>query len=281
MTWELGELVAVALSEDLGADGDLTAAATVPADATATAALVTREEGVIAGMDAARAVFAAVDPRIGFAQHATDGDPVGAGADLATVAGPIRAILAGERTALNLLSHLSGVATATARFVAAVAGTGCAVRDTRKTLPGLRALQKAAVVAGGGVNHRRGLDDGLLVKDNHAAAAGGVGPAAKAALAGARGRPVQVEVDDLDELEEALGAGARAVLLDNFSLPDLRAGVARCRRQTHPVFVEASGGLDEETVRTVAEAGVDAVAVGALTHSVRALDIGLDVAEAS
>lgn len=279
MIWGLDELVAVALAEDLGQDGDLTAAATVPVDATATAALVTREAGAIAGIQAARAVFSAVDARIVFRPRIDDGDRVGADAVLATVSGPTRPILAAERTALNLLSHLSGVATATARYVAALAGSRCVVRDTRKTLPGLRALQKAAVAAGGGVNHRRGLDDGLLVKDNHAAAAGGVGLATKAALAGARGRPVQVEVDDLGELEEALGAGARAVLLDNFPLDELRAGVARCRREPEPVFVEASGGLDLDTARAAAEAGVDAVAVGALTHSARALDIGLDLAE--
>lgn len=277
MTWGLDELVAVALAEDLGEQGDLTVAATVPADATATAALVAREAGTVAGMHAARAVFSAVDTRIVFTPRVADGDRVEPGAVVATVSGQARVILTGERTALNLLSHLSGVATATARYVAALAGTGCAVRDTRKTLPGLRALQKAAVAAGGGVNHRRGLDDGLLVKDNHAAAAGGVGVATKAALAGARGRPVQVEVDDLEQLEEALGSGARSVLLDNFPLDDLRAGVARCRRAREPVFVEASGGLDLATARAAAEAGADAVAVGALTHSVRALDVGLDM----
>lgn len=279
LTWGLDELVAVALAEDLGTEGDLTAAATVPVEATASAALVTREAGVVAGLAAARAVFAAVETRIGFAASVADGDGVPAGALLATVTGPTRAILAAERTALNLLSHLSGVATATARYVAALAGTGCVVRDTRKTLPGLRALQKAAVVAGGGANHRRGLDDALLVKDNHAAAAGGVARATQTALAGARGRPVQIEVDDLDQLEQALGAGARAILLDNFALADLQKAVARCRREGQPVFVEASGALDRHGARTVAEAGVDAVAVGALTHSARALDIGLDLSE--
>lgn len=281
MTAELAGLVAIALAEDLGDEGDRTSAATVPADARAVAALVAREAGVVAGLDAARAVFAAVDPTVRFAPRVTDGDGVHAGAVLATVAGTTRSILAGERTALNLLSHLSGVATATARYVEALAGTDCVVRDTRKTLPGLRALQKAAVVAGGGVNHRRGLDDALLVKDNHAAAAGGVGAATKAALAGAGGRPVQVEVDDLDELEEALGAGARAVLLDNFTLHELREGVARARREPDAVFVEASGGVDLATVRSVADTGVDAIAVGALTHSAAALDIGLDLEQGS
>lgn len=277
MTGGWDEVVAAALAEDLGDGGDATSAATVPADATATARLVARAGGVVAGLDAAGAVFAAVDGAVGFAARARDGDRVEPGTVLATVAGPTRAVLAGERTALNLLSHLSGVATATARYVAAVADTGCAVRDTRKTLPGLRALQKAAVAAGGGVNHRCSLGDALLVKDNHAAAAGGVAAATKAALDGARGRAVQVEVDDLDQLDQALAAGARAVLLDNFTVDGLRQGVARARREPHPVFVEASGTIDLDTVRAVAETGVDAVAVGALTHSVPALDIGLDL----
>lgn len=277
MTGELERLVAIALAEDLGDAGDVTSAATVPRGATSSGALVARGSGVVAGLDAARAVFAAVDPTVRFTATVADGDEIDGGATIATVAGPTRALLAGERTALNLLSHLSGVATATARYVAVLAGTGCTVRDTRKTLPGLRALQKAAVVAAGGTNHRRGLDDSLLVKDNHVAAAGGVGLATKAALAHAGGRLVQVEVDDLHELDEALRAGASAVLLDNFTLYGLRDGVARARREATPVFVEASGNVSLETVRAVAETGVDAVAVGALTHSARALDIGLDL----
>lgn len=277
MTGGLHAVVATALAEDLGEGGDATSAATVPADARATARLVARAAGVVAGLDAAHAAFAAVDAAVGFTALVRDGDRVEAGAIVATVAGPTRGVLAGERTALNLLSHLSGVATVTARYVAAVAGTGCVVRDTRKTLPGLRALQKAAVAAGGGVNHRRSLGDGLLVKDNHVAAGGGVAAATKAALDGARGRPVQVEVDDLDQLDRALAAGTRAVLLDNFPLDALRRGVARARREPRPIFVEASGAIDLGTVRAVAETGVDAVAVGALTHSAAALDIGLDL----
>lgn len=277
MTGELERLVAIALSEDLGEAGDVTSAATIPDGASAAGALVARGAGVVAGLHAARAVFAAVDATVRFTATVADGDAIDGGATIATVAGPTRALLAGERTALNLLSHLSGVATATARYVAVLAGTGCTVRDTRKTLPGLRALQKAAVVAAGGTNHRSGLDDSLLVKDNHVAAAGGVGLATKAALAHARGRLVQVEVDDLDELDEALRAGASAVLLDNFTLGQLHAGVARARREPTPVFVEASGNVSLGTVRAVAETGVDAVAVGALTHSASALDIGLDL----
>lgn len=277
MTGGWGEVVATALAEDLGDGGDATSAATVPADATATARLVARAAGVVAGLDAAAAVFTAVDDAVGFTAQARDGDRVEPGATLATVHGPTRAVLGGERAALNLLSHLSGVATVTARYVAAVAGTGCAVRDTRKTLPGLRALQKAAVTAGGGINHRRSLGDALLVKDNHAAAAGGVAAATKAALDGAQGRPVQVEVDDLDQLDQALAAGACAVLLDNFTVDALRQGLARARREPRAIFVEASGTIALDTVRAVAETGVDAVAVGALTHSAPALDIGLDL----
>ena len=272
----LTEVVAAALAEDLAGAGDRTTAATVPPSAVGRAAFVTREPGVVAGLDALPATFAALDAGVHVTMSAADGDAVHAGAAIATVTGPTRALLTGERTALNLLCHLSGVATATAAYVAAVAGTGCAVRDTRKTLPGLRALEKAAVVAGGGVNHRTGLHDGLLVKDNHVVAAGGVGLATKAALAAAGNLPVQVEVDDLDELEDALSAGARAVLCDNFPLGALRAAVDRCRREPERIFVEASGGIALASVHAVAATGVDAVAVGALTHSARALDIGLD-----
>ena len=272
-------LLALALAEDL-AGGDATAAATVPAGARATAVFVTRAPGVVAGLEAAHAVVKAVDEQVSFRALATRGDVVGRGAGLAEIAGPARSLLAAERTALNLLSHLSGVATATAAFVEAVAGTGCAVRDTRKTLPGLRALQKAAVAAGGGVNHRFSLGDGLLVKDNHVAAAGGVGAATRAALAAAGDLPVQIEVDSAEQLSEALEAGARAVLLDNFTLDGITAAVAYCRRAAADVFVEVSGNVTLDTVGAIARTGVDAVAVGALTHSVRALDIGLDWQEA-
>lgn len=271
----LAELVAAALREDLGPRGeDLTSLATVPAEATATARLVTRAAGVVAGLDAAGAVFDALGATL--SARVADGERADAGATLATVTGSTRALLAGERTALNLLTHLSGVATLTARYVEAVGGTACVMRDTRKTIPGLRLLEKAAVRAGGGINHRAGLHDGILVKDNHVAAAGSVGAAARAALeAGARhGVPVQVEVDDLEGLGEALAAGVTAVLCDNFSLDALREAVRRCRERD--VFVEASGGITLDTVRAVAETGVDAVAVGALTHSAPALDIGLD-----
>lgn len=267
-------LIALALEEDLP-EGDVTADATVPADATATARFVARSEGVVAGLDAVAAVLDAVDDGLAFKAYVKDGALVSAGDVVAEVSGAARGILAAERTALNLLTHLSGVATQTARYVAAVAGTPCAIRDTRKTLPGMRALQKAAVRAGGGVNHRASLSDGLLVKDNHVAAAGGITEATSAALAGAGDLPVQIEVDSLEQLDDALNAGATSVLLDNFTVEDMSTAVQRCRR-AGDVFVEASGNVTLETVRDIAEAGVDAVAVGALTHSVRSLDIGLD-----
>lgn len=260
--------------------GDLTSTATVAADATAHGDLVARRAGVVAGGDLAGAVFTAVDPAVTLTGVAGDGSPVAAGQALGAVTGPARAVLAAERTALNLLGHLCGVATLTARYVDAVAGTGCAIRDTRKTLPGLRAAEKRAVAAAGGVNHRAGLADGFLVKDNHVVAAGGVGAATRLALeaAGDRHR-VQVEVDDLAGLDEAVAAGAPAVLCDNFALDDLVVAVSRCRERAEPVFVEASGGVDLDTVAAVAATGVDAIAVGALTHSAAALDIGLDLHE--
>jgi nicotinate-nucleotide pyrophosphorylase (carboxylating) len=270
-------VIAAALAEDLGEAGDVTSLATVAAEARASGALVAREPGVVAGLEAARAVFAALDSGTRFAALVAEGAHVQTGDVLARVDGPVRALLAAERTALNLLCHLSGVATLTAAFVAELKGTGCAVRDTRKTLPGLRGLQKAAVVAGGGLNHRVGLFDALLVKDNHVIAAGGVTEAARRALAGSGGLEVQVEVDSLEELDEALAAGARSVLLDNFGVNDLSAAVARCRRETHPVFMEASGGITLPEARVIASTGVNAIAVGALTHSARALDIGLDL----
>lgn len=268
-------LIALAVSEDLAA-GDATAAATVPDDLIGAARFVARRPGVAAGLSVVDAVAAAVDPRLEVEPTVSDGDRLAPGAVLAHIRGPARGILAAERTALNLLTHLCGVATQTARYVAAVADTGCAIRDTRKTLPGMRALQKAAVAAGGGTNHRFNLGDGLLVKDNHVAAAGGVAAATRQALAHADGLPVQVEVDDLEQLGAALDAGARAVLLDNFDLEQSRQAVQRCRDYSDAVFVEASGNVNLDTVAAIAETGVDAVAIGALTHSVRALDIGLD-----
>jgi nicotinate-nucleotide pyrophosphorylase (carboxylating) len=263
------------LEEDLAA-GDATAVATVPAQQSGVARFVARRAGVAAGIEVIAAVAGDVDARLAVTPRVDNGEVLEVGAVLAEIIGPARAILATERTALNLLTHLCGVATQTAAYVAAVEGTRCVVRDTRKTLPGLRALQKAAVIAGGGRNHRFSLGDGLLVKDNHVAAAGGVKAATTQALEGAGNLPVQVEVDSLDQLGEALDAGARSVLLDNFDLDDMVAAVKRCHAVGEDVFVEASGNVTLETVAAIALTGVDAVAVGALTHSVRSLDIGLD-----
>jgi len=276
VTGSLDVVVRLALDEDLGA-GDVTSAATVPASRRIGGAVVARAPGVVAGLAAGRAVFGVVDPTVAVELLAVEGDRVASGGTVMRVEGPARSVLAAERTALNLICHLSGVATLTARYVAAVEGTGAVIRDTRKTVPGLRALQKAAVVAGGGHNHRMRLDDGLLVKDNHIRAAGGVAAAVRSALAGAAGLPVQVEVDTLEQLDEALAEGATAVLLDNFDPETLQEGVARCRARSRDVFVEASGGVTLANVRRTAEAGVDAIAVGAITHSAPALDLALDL----
>lgn len=277
----LAQVVATALAEDLGPTrevaADRTAAATVGAQVQARAAFVPRQPGVVAGLAAVVETWHQLDPVVRVRLLAADGDRCVPGQAVAIVAGPARSVLAGERTALNLLTHLSGIASTTRRYVDAVAGTGCVVRDTRKTLPGLRAAQKAAVLAGGGVNHRMSLVDGLLVKDNHVAAAGGIGPATSAALTVGQGLPVQIEVDSLDQLDVVLEAGAVEVLLDNFTVADTREGVARCRAAGREVFVESSGGITLDTVAGYARAGVDAVAVGALTHSAEALDIGLDI----
>lgn len=282
----LARVVATALAEDLGdpprVDADVTASATVPAGTRARARFVPRTAGVLAGLDAIAETYAQLDPDVVVELHAADGDPAVPGQAVATVEGPARAVLAGERTALNLLTHLSGIATATRTVVDAIGDRPCVVRDTRKTLPGLRGLQKAAVVAGGGVNHRIALVDGLLVKDNHVAAAGGIRQAVRAALDGADGPDgqvlgVQVEVDSLDQLDVALAEGATSVLLDNFSTADTAEGVARCRATGREVFVESSGGITPDTVAGYAAAGVDAVALGGLTHSSPALDVGLDL----
>jgi nicotinate-nucleotide pyrophosphorylase (carboxylating) len=207
---------------------------------------------------------------------AADGDEIKAGAAVLRIQAPLRELLGAERTLLNFLTHLSGIATATRAWADALAGTGCAVRDTRKTLPGLRQLEKYAVRCGGGLNHRMGLGDAALIKDNHVAAAGGVAPAIKAVRAAAPGLPLEVECDDLDQVQEALDAGAGLILLDNMGLAALRAAVGLARGYPS-VKLEASGGLTLATARAVAETGVDYVAVGALTHSSAALDLGLDL----
>jgi nicotinate-nucleotide pyrophosphorylase (carboxylating) len=270
-------LVRAALAEDFGLGGDLTSDATIPPALRATGNLVARRPGVLAGRDAAFAAFTMLDPTARIHAFVPDGAPLEAGTTIATIEADARALLGAERTALNLLSHLSGIATATARFVAATAGTRCSIAETRKTLPGLRALQKYAVRAGGGANHRFRLDDAILIKDNHAAIAGGVGPA----LARARERAghlvaIEIEVDSLAQLDEVLAHADRVdcVLLDNFTLDELREAV---RRAAGRVRLEASGNVTLDSVAAIAATGVDVVSSGALTHSVVALDIGLDV----
>ena len=268
----LRHVVAAALAEDLGPLGDITAAL-LPASATAAGSIVPRADGVLAGCEAATETFAQVDARVRVVWAAGDGDRVTGGVAVARVDGPLASVLTAERTALNFLGHLSGVATLTRRYVNAVAGTRARIRDTRKTTPGLRALEKAAVRAGGGVNHRGNLSDGILVKDNHLA-----GMSIKEAVAAARerwpGRSVQVECDDLDQLEQALAAAADLVLLDNMPPPRVAEAVAHVAGRA---LVEVSGGVTLDTVAAYAAAGADLVAVGALSHSAPVLDIGLDL----
>jgi nicotinate-nucleotide pyrophosphorylase (carboxylating) len=267
-------LVQAALVEDLGRAGDVTTDAIVPADAVAKAAIVARQPGVIAGLDLAALAFELTDPRMRFEARVTDGVFVSAGDELAVIAGPARALLTGERVALNFLGRLSGIATATAAVVAAVRPHACRITDTRKTTPGLRAVEKYAVRAGGGSNHRFGLDDAVLIKDNHIAVAGGVATAiARARAAVGHLVKIEVEVDTLDQLNEALANGVEAVLLDNMSLDDLRTAVAMCGGRA---TTEASGGVTLETAPAIAATGVDLISLGWLTHSARTLDVGLD-----
>jgi nicotinate-nucleotide pyrophosphorylase (carboxylating) len=269
------DFVRAALREDLGRAGDLTTDAIVPADAQGTGRIVAREPGVVSGLFVVERVFAVLDPRVLVASAVADGDRVSQGTVVATVSGPLRALLTGERTALNLISRLSGVATATSRLVEAVAGTRATIVDTRKTTPGMRALEKAAVRDGGGANHRFGLDDAILIKDNHVAVAGGVTAAIEAARRHAGHLvKIEVEVDTLAQLDEALAARADVVLLDNFTLEQLREAVARTGNRA---LLEASGRIDAATVRAVAETGVDLISSGALTHSARILDFGFDI----
>jgi nicotinate-nucleotide pyrophosphorylase (carboxylating) len=271
-----------ALEEDLGVVGDVTSLATIDAEAVMTARYVSREAGTVAGLPVLAAV---VDAFLGTSAalrlFATDGDALERGDSLAEISGPARGVLGIERLSLNLLGHLSGVATLTRAWVDAVGSTSARIRDTRKTTPGLRDLEKYAVRCGGGVNHRRGLDDAVLVKDNHVAAAGGVGAAldrVRAAYPGG-GIVVQVEVDDRAQLDEAIEHGATQILLDNFSEAELAWAVARVRERAPGVMLEASGGLRLDRAEQVARTGVDYLAVGALTHSARSLDIGLDTAD--
>ena len=266
--------VAAALEEDLGQAGDITTDPVVPAGATAEAEILARKPGVIAGQDLAAASFKALDPDAEFVADVADGGKVGAATRIARVQGKARALLTAERTALNFLGHLSGVATLTAAYVAAVEGTKARIACTRKTTPGLRAFEKYAVRAGGGMNHRFGLYDAMLVKDNHIAAAGGIAQALER-LRVRNGHlvKVEVEVDTLPQLEEALGFPIDAVLLDNMDVVTLQKAVALVDGR---VLTEASGGVTLQTVRQIAETGVDLISVGALTHSAPRLDLALE-----
>ena len=267
-------VVRLALAEDLGRAGDVTAKACIPEDARMRAVFAARKPGVLAGIDCVRLAVLAMDPKASVELKLRDGEAFEAGAVLAEVEADARAFLSAERTALNLLGRLCGIATLTHAYVEAVSGTKARIADTRKTTPGLRALEKHAVLCGGGLNHRFGLDDAILIKDNHVAVCGGVGEAVRRARAAAGHlMKVEVEVDGLDQLKEALAEGPDVIMLDNFALADLREAVSRTAGR---VTLEASGGVNLETVRAIAETGVDVISVGALTHSAASLDIGLD-----
>ncbi|MEE9562051.1 MAG: carboxylating nicotinate-nucleotide diphosphorylase [Thermoanaerobaculia bacterium] len=273
--WLLEELVRRALEEDLGQAGDLTSEAVVPPELDATGVIVARASGCLCGVETAAAAFRAVDETVEFEAKRGDGDDIAGGEEIARVHGRARSLLAAERTALNFLSHLSGIATATRELVRRIEGSRARVTCTRKTTPGLRALEKYAVRIGGGRNHRFGLDDAILVKDNHLTVAGGVGAAVqKARAAAGHTMKVEVEVEDLAQLEEALAAGADIVLLDNMPVAELTEAVARCRGRA---LTEASGGVDAETIAAVAATGVDLISVGWITHSAPALDLALDL----
>lgn len=265
-------IVRAALAEDLGRAGDITAQAVIPDDAHFTADFRAREAGVVAGIDCARLAMTLMGAR--FEAHLPDGSPVKPGAVIARVDGPATAVLAAERVALNLLCHLSGIASLTAKYVALVAGTDARIVETRKTMPLLRGLQKHAVICGGGVNHRFGLDDAILIKDNHIAICGGVPQALERACARAGHLvKIEVEVDSLAQLREALPFKPDVVLLDNFSLDDLRQAVAVAKGKA---VLEASGGVNLATVKGIADTGVDVISIGGLTHSAPNFDIGLD-----
>ena len=269
-------IVRAALAEDLGRAGDVTGDACVPAEARFAGVFAARADGRVAGLACARLALGAMDPTARFEVEIADGEDCAPGAVLARVEGNARAVLAAERVALNLLGRLSGVATLTRAYVRAVGGTGARIVCTRKTTPGLRALEKYAVRCGGGVNHRFGLDDAILIKDNHLVAAGGVAEAlTRAKAAAGHLMKIEIEVDTLDQLDQALPHRPDVIMLDNFALDDLREAV---RRTAGAIVLEASGGVSLQTVRAIAETGVDAISVGALTHSAPVLDIGLDSA---
>lgn len=271
--FDLDEFVTRVLAEDLGAGGDVTSNATIPADQRFSAAMNARQEMVVAGLDIAAAFFRRLDPNVRVEQLASDGEAVEHRTQLMRLEGNARAMLTAERAALNTLQHLSGIATLTREYVDAIAGTGAILLDTRKTIPGLRVLEKYATRMGGAQNHRMRLDDGVLIKDNHVAACGGVAEAVRRAKAANTGLQVQVEVDRLDQIEPALAAGADRLLLDNMPAHVLREAVAQVARR---VPLEASGGVTLETIREIAESGVDYISLGRITQSAPAVDIGLD-----
>ena len=271
--FDLDDFVRRTLAEDLGKGGDVTSNATIAADARFKAEMNCREAIVVAGIDIAAAFFRALDPDVRIDQLAIDGEPAAAGAALMRLDGNARAMLTAERSALNTLQHLSGIATLTRRYVDAIAGTGSILLDTRKTIPGLRLLDKYAARMGGAHNHRMRLDDGVLIKDNHVAACGGVVEAVRSAKAANTGLPVQVEVDRVEQIEPALDAGADRLLLDNMDPAMLREAVALVAGR---VPLEASGGVTLQTIRFLAETGVDFISVGRITQSAPAVDIGLD-----
>ena len=277
----LAALIRMAIQEDLMGGVDVTSTATIPADQRSVATFGAREDGVVAGLPVVAAVIETVcGPEASDLEYLVpDASRVSSGTDVARVTAPTRSMLTAERTALNLLCHLSGVASLTRKWADALEGTSATVRDTRKTMPGLRALQKYAVRCGGGANHRMGLSDMALVKDNHVAAAGGVAEAYARVRALEATIPVEIEVDTLDGLREAIAAGADDVLIDNFT-PDLMREAVEIRNEMNAgVRLEASGGLTLDTARAVGETGVDLIAVGELTHSARVLDLGLDLRE--
>jgi nicotinate-nucleotide pyrophosphorylase (carboxylating) len=271
--FDLDQFVQRVLAEDLGRGGDVTSTATIAADARFTAAMNARQPLVVAGLEIAAAFFGALDPAVETELLANDGDAVASGAPLMRLAGNARAMLTAERSALNTLQHLSGIATLTRQYVDAIAGTGATLLDTRKTVPGLRVLDKYAARMGGAHNHRMRLDDGVLIKDNHVALCGGVAEAVRLAKAANSGLPVQVEVDRIDQIEPALAAGADRLLLDNMDPALLRQAVGVVNRR---VLLEASGGVTLETIRFIAETGVDFISVGRITQSAPAVDVGLD-----
>ena len=271
--FDLSEFVRRVLAEDMGSGGDVTSRATIDPDARFTATMNCREPIVVAGLDIAIAFFRALDREVRIARQVADGDRIEAGGVLMTIDGNARAMLAAERSALNTLQHLSGIATLTRTYVDAIDGTGAILLDTRKTIPGLRLLEKYAARMGGAENHRMRMDDGLLIKDNHVGVAGSVEAAVRAAVAANTGLQVQVEVDRIAQIEPALGAGADRLLLDNMTNDELREAVALVAGR---VPLEASGGVRIDTIRGIAETGVTYISVGRITQSAPAVDIGLD-----